>query len=91
VLGHYDRNGKVAGSITDEVTGFFNLPSPSSRTVAPGSIQPLNRNEYQESSWVKEWAARNAENLNSDLRAECLENVRASTVYYKDSFASQFI
>jgi hypothetical protein len=31
---------------------FFNLPNTSSRTVALGSIQPLNRNEYQESSWV---------------------------------------
>jgi hypothetical protein len=28
---------------------FFNLPNPSSRTMALGSTQPLN--EYQESSW----------------------------------------
>jgi hypothetical protein len=34
-----------------EVTGFFNLPNPSSRTMALRSTQPLNRNEYQESSW----------------------------------------
>jgi hypothetical protein len=30
---------KVAGSIADEVTRFFNLPNPSSRTMALGSTQ----------------------------------------------------
>jgi hypothetical protein len=29
------------GSIPDEIIGFFNLPNPSSRTVALGSTQPL--------------------------------------------------
>jgi hypothetical protein len=29
------------GSIPDEITGFFNLPNPSSRTMALGSTQPL--------------------------------------------------
>jgi hypothetical protein len=37
---------KFAGSIPD-VTGFFNWPNPSSRTMALGPTQP-NRNEYQE-------------------------------------------
>jgi hypothetical protein len=36
------------GSIPDEVIEFFNLPNPSSRSVALGSTQPLtemsNRN-----------------------------------------------
>jgi hypothetical protein len=32
---------KVAGSIPDEVTEFFNRPNPSSRTMALGSTQPL--------------------------------------------------
>jgi hypothetical protein len=32
---------KVAGSIPDEVTGFFNWPNPSSRTMVLGSTQPL--------------------------------------------------
>jgi hypothetical protein len=36
--------------IPDEVD-FFNLPNPSSCTMTLGSTQPLNRNEYQESSW----------------------------------------
>jgi hypothetical protein len=31
----------VRGSIPDEVIGFFNLPNPSSRTMALGSTQPL--------------------------------------------------
>jgi hypothetical protein len=32
---------EVAVSIPDEVTRFFNLPNPSSRTMALGSTQPL--------------------------------------------------
>jgi hypothetical protein len=33
---------KVAGSIPDEVIGFFNLPNPSCRTMALGLAQPLS-------------------------------------------------
>jgi hypothetical protein len=40
-LRHYATSRKVAGSIPDEVAGFFNWPNPSSRTMAPGSTQPL--------------------------------------------------
>jgi hypothetical protein len=36
-LRHYATSRKVAGSSPDEVTGFFNLPNPSSRTMALGS------------------------------------------------------
>jgi hypothetical protein len=32
---------KVAGSVHYKVTGFFNLPNPSSHTMALGSTQPL--------------------------------------------------
>jgi hypothetical protein len=32
---------QFAGSIPDEVIEFFNLPNPSSRTMALGSTQPL--------------------------------------------------
>jgi hypothetical protein len=46
-LRHYATSRKVAGSIIDEVD-FLNLPNPSSRTMALGSIQSLtemsNRN-----------------------------------------------
>jgi hypothetical protein len=37
-LRHYATSRNVAGSIPDEVTEFFNLPDPSSRTM---STQPL--------------------------------------------------
>jgi hypothetical protein len=42
-LRHYAASRKVAGSIPDEVIGFFNWPAsnPSSRTMALGSTQPL--------------------------------------------------
>jgi hypothetical protein len=38
---HYATSRKVAGSIPDEVTGCFNWPTPSSRTMTLGSTQPL--------------------------------------------------
>jgi hypothetical protein len=38
----YATSRKVVGSIPDEVIKFFfNLPNSFSRTMAPGSIQPL--------------------------------------------------
>jgi hypothetical protein len=40
-LRHYATSRKVAGSIPDEVIGFFNLPNPSSHTMAVGLTQPL--------------------------------------------------
>jgi hypothetical protein len=39
-LRHYATRRKVAGSSPDEVIGFFNLPNPSSHTMAVGSTQP---------------------------------------------------
>jgi hypothetical protein len=39
--GHYATSRKVAGSISDEVIGFFNWPTPSSRTMALGLTEPL--------------------------------------------------
>jgi hypothetical protein len=38
---HYAIIRKVAGSIPDEITGFFNWPNPSSRTKALRSTQSL--------------------------------------------------
>jgi hypothetical protein len=35
-LRHYATSRKITGSIAGEITGFFNLPDPSSRTVALG-------------------------------------------------------
>jgi hypothetical protein len=48
-MGHYATNRKVTVSNPDDVSEFFNLSNPSSRTVALGSVQPPK--EYQESSW----------------------------------------
>jgi hypothetical protein len=43
---------------------FLNSPNPSSHTMALGSTQPRNRNEYQEDSWGgKARPARKADNL----------------------------
>jgi hypothetical protein len=40
-LRHYTASRKVAGSIPDEVVGFFEFTDPSSHTLAQGSTQPL--------------------------------------------------
>jgi hypothetical protein len=40
-LRHCATSREIAGSIPDEVIGFFNWPNPSSRTMALGSTQPL--------------------------------------------------
>jgi hypothetical protein len=40
-LRRYITSQKVAGLIPDEVIGFFNVPNPSSRTMALASVQPL--------------------------------------------------
>jgi hypothetical protein len=38
---HKSCSRKVSGSSPDEIIGFFNLPNPSSRTMALGSTQPV--------------------------------------------------
>jgi hypothetical protein len=50
-LRHYATSREVSSSISDEVIGFLNLTNPSSCTMALGSTQTLDRNEYQESCW----------------------------------------
>jgi hypothetical protein len=42
-LRHYATSRKVAGSIPEEVIGFFNWPNPSSRTMTLGSTQPITK------------------------------------------------
>jgi hypothetical protein len=48
LLRHCTKHRKVAGSIPDAVTGIFHWPNLVGRTMALGSTQSLNRNEYQE-------------------------------------------
>jgi hypothetical protein len=66
----------VAGSSPDELD-FFNLPNPSSRTVALGSTQTLT--DYQESSWLMNVGRHLRLTTYHHLWADCLENVGAST------------
>jgi hypothetical protein len=60
--------------VPDEVE-FFNLPSPSSRTMALGSIQPLTEISTRNLPGGKKRPASRADNLT----AICEPNVRAST------------
>jgi hypothetical protein len=59
----------VAGSIANEVIGFFSWPNPSSRTMALGSTQPLTemstRNLRGGEGEVKGRPVRKADDLTS--------------------------
>jgi hypothetical protein len=54
---------KIAGSIPDNATGFFNLPNPSSRTISLGSTQPLTEMSIRNLPGGKGWVAHKADNL----------------------------
>jgi hypothetical protein len=60
-LRHYATSRKVAGSIPDEVVGLFNLPNPSSRTMALESTQPLTEMSTRNLSGGKGRPARNSD------------------------------
>jgi hypothetical protein len=62
-LMHYATRRKVAGSIPDDVIGFFNGPNPSSRTMALGSTQPLTEMSTGNFPGSKGRPAREADNL----------------------------
>jgi hypothetical protein len=51
-----------AGSIPDDVIGFFISPNPSSRTMALGSTQPLSEMSTR-NLLAGGWPARKADNL----------------------------
>jgi hypothetical protein len=53
---------KIAGSSTDEVD-FFNVPNPSSRTVALGSTQPVTEMSTRNLPGGKGRPARRADNF----------------------------
>jgi hypothetical protein len=61
-LRHYATSRKVAGSIPNEVD-FFNLPNPSSRTMALGSTQPLTEMSTRNLPGGKGRPVREADNL----------------------------
>jgi hypothetical protein len=62
-LRHYTTSRKVAGSIPDEVTGFFNSPNSSSRTMVLGSTQPVTDMSTRNLPGGKVRSARKADNL----------------------------
>jgi hypothetical protein len=62
-LRHYATSRKVAGSIPDEVIGFFNRSNTSSRTMAPGSTQPLTEMSTRNRPVGKGRPARGANNV----------------------------
>jgi hypothetical protein len=67
-LWHYAKSQKVAGSIPDEVTGFFNWPNPSSCSMALGSTQPLTEMSTRNLPGGKGWPAPEADNLTAICR-----------------------
>jgi hypothetical protein len=60
---HIVVNWKVEGLIPYEVTGFFNWPNPSSRTMASGSTQPLTEMSTRNLPGGKGRQERKADNL----------------------------
>jgi hypothetical protein len=65
-LRHYATSWKVAGSIPDEVIGFFNLPKPSSHIMALGSAQPLTEMNTRNLPHGKWWLVCKADNLTAN-------------------------
>jgi hypothetical protein len=60
---HYATSQQVAGSVPDEIIGFFSWPDPSSHTLALASSQPLTEISTRNLPGCKGWAARKADNL----------------------------
>jgi hypothetical protein len=62
-LRHYATSRKLAGSIPDEVIGFFNWPNPSSRIMALGSTHSLTEMSFRKLSGSNELPEHKADNL----------------------------
>jgi hypothetical protein len=61
-LRHYATSQKVAGSVLDEVIGFFSWPNPSNHTVALGWTQLLTEISTRNLPGGKGWLVRKADN-----------------------------
>jgi hypothetical protein len=57
------QTGRSPVRITDEVDFFFNLPNPSTRTMALGSTQPLTEISTRNLPGGKKWPPHRADNL----------------------------
>jgi hypothetical protein len=83
-----------AGSIPDEVIGFFNSPNPSSRTLALGLSQPLTEMSTRNLPGGKGRLARGADSLTAICEPTVykmweprrLTALWAFTACYRDSF-----
>jgi hypothetical protein len=64
-LRHYVISRKAAGTISDEVSGLFNLLNPSNRTMALGISQPLTEMSTGNLPGSKVRPARKADTLNA--------------------------
>jgi hypothetical protein len=92
-LRHYATSQKVMASIPNEVTGFFNWPSPSC-TLALRSTQPLTDMSTRNLPGSKGWPACMADNLTTICELTVykmwqpwhLITLWASTACYSDSF-----
>jgi hypothetical protein len=60
---HYVTSLEVAGTISHEIIGFFNLSNPYKRTMALGSTQSLTEMSTRNLPWDKGRPARKADNL----------------------------
>jgi hypothetical protein len=63
---YYATSRKVAGSVTDEAIGLFNLLNPSNRTMALGTTQFLTEMSTRNLSGGKGRPARKADNLTTN-------------------------
>jgi hypothetical protein len=70
--------GRSRDRIPDEVD-FFNLPNPSSRTMAPGSTQPLTEMSTRNIPGGEGRPAHKADNLTAICELIVYKNVGAST------------
>jgi hypothetical protein len=93
-LKHCATSRKFEGSIPDEVIGFFNLPNPSNRIMAPGSTQPPTEMSTRNLPGGKGRPARKADSLTTIWEpivwkmweSRRLTILWASTVCYRNSF-----
>jgi hypothetical protein len=95
ILQFYATSRKVAGSIPNEVTGFFQFTYPSSRAMTLPSTRPLTEMSTRNLPGGKGRPARGADNLTA-IREPIiykmweprrLTNLWASTTCYRDIFA----
>jgi hypothetical protein len=79
IVGYLFCCHKVAGSIPDEVIGFFNWSNPSSRTMALGLTQPLTEMSTRNLPGGKERPTRKADKFNAICEPIVYKNVGTST------------